>query len=54
MIERQFAPLPWRQFAQIEIAEMAAVQRDDFAALAGKHAAHLMVAAFGEDEIGCS
>ena len=33
---------------------MGAVQGEDFVALAGKHAANLMITAFGQDEVGCS
>lgn len=50
--ERQFAPLAGREIVEREIAEMGAVQRDDGGADGGEHAADLVIAAFGERELG--
>jgi hypothetical protein len=44
--------LAGREVGEGEVAEGGAVEGEDFAALAGEHAADLMVAAFGEGELG--
>jgi len=53
IIQFQFAPLPRWQISEVEVAEMGAVQREDFKALAGEHASHLVVATFRQDELRC-
>ncbi len=51
-LQRQGFPLTGGEVGEVVGAELGAVEGGDFVALAGKHAAHLVVATFGEAESG--